>query len=197
MIFTIKNKDIVDYNDCTQSSFPKYTSQIMNLANQNAQGTRPSVIGQLSELFSEFMNSSEEKSVTAWQEWYANKYPDAIENATDRIYEQVMNLKDAIELVDRELIEEWVRDLIIVKSFNGLYVQKAILAFLAKQSGETYRLANVEEEAQGIDGYVGDVAYSVKPLTYKSTMQRLQETIDVKMIYYTKTKAGLKIEVEN
>ena len=39
------------------------------------------------------------------------------------------------------------------------------------------------------------LAYSVKPDTYK-TMNRLSEIIDVKMIYYTKKKTGLTIEVE-
>ena len=62
--------------------------------------------------------------------------------------------------------------------------------------GMVYRDATPEEEAVGIDGYVGDIPYSVKPDTYK-TMGRLSETIDVKMIYYTKTKTGLKIEVED
>ena len=76
-----------------------------------------------------------------------------------------------------------------------MYVQKAILASLAERKGTTYRLATPREEAVGIDGYVGNVPYSVKPDTYK-TMGRLSETIDVKMIYYTKTKAGLTIEVE-
>ena len=52
-----------------------------------------------------------------------------------------------------------------------------------------------DEESVGIDGYVGNVPYSVKPDTYK-TMGRLSETIAVKMIYYTKTKTGLTIEVE-
>ena len=56
-------------------------------------------------------------------------------------------------------------------------------------------MATPAEESIGIDGYVGDTPYSVKPDTYK-TMGRLSETIDVKMIYYTKTKTGLKIEVE-
>ena len=51
-------------------------------------------------------------------------------------------------------------------------------------------------ESVGIDGYVGDVPYSVKPDTYK-TMGRLSETIAVKMIYYTKTKTGLTIEIED
>ena len=44
--------------------------------------------------------------------------------------------------------------------------------------------------------YVGDIPYTVKPDTYK-TMERLSETISVKMIYYTKTKTGLTIEIED
>ena len=34
-----------------KTAFPKYTTQLMNLANQTAQGTRPKVVGQMSELF--------------------------------------------------------------------------------------------------------------------------------------------------
>ena len=60
----------------------------------------------------------------------------------------------------------------------------------------SYRLATPEEESQGIDGYVGDTPYSVKPDTYKAMKQHLAEEIGVKMIYYTKTKTGLKLEVE-
>ena len=93
------------------------------------------------------------------------------------------------------MVEHWVEDLVIAKTFNGLYVQKAILASLASHQGTTYRLATPEEESVGIDGYVGNTPYSVKPDTYK-TMKRLSETIEVKMIYYTKTKTGLTIEVE-
>ena len=91
--------------------------------------------------------------------------------------------------------KNWVEDLVIAKTFNGMYVQKAILASLAERNDTTYRLATPEEESVGIDGYVGNVPYSVKPDTYK-TMGRLSETIAVKMIYYTKTKTGLTIEVE-
>jgi hypothetical protein len=34
--------------------FPKYTTQIMNTANQNAQGARPLVVGQMSEIIEEY-----------------------------------------------------------------------------------------------------------------------------------------------
>ena len=67
---------------------------------------------------------------------------------------------------------------------------------MTKKKGTTYRLTKPEEETKGIDGYVGEVPYSVKPETYK-TMGRLSEIRDVKIIYYNKTKTNLKIEVED
>lgn len=196
MKFTIKNEELVVINGSETPDFPKYTSQLINWANQNAQGTRPVVVGQMSELFPEFMNSGMEITIENWRKWYTEKYPEAFENATDKIFAQVQNLRNAIPLIDREMVEKWVQDLVINKTFNGMYVQKAILASLAKKRGTTYRLATPEEESIGIDGYVGEIPYSVKPDTYK-TMGRLSETIDVKMIYYSKTKTNLKIEVED
>ncbi len=196
MRYTLKNERIEDFNESESFSFPKYTSQLINWANQNAQGTRPAVVGQMSELFPEFMASDAETTIENWYDWYVERYPDAFEKATDKIYAQVQNLRDAITLIDREMIKHWVEDLVITKTFNGMYVQKAILAFLAERKRTTYRPATPEEESVGIDGYVGDIPYSVKPDSYK-TMNRLSETIAVKMIYYTKNKTGLKIEVED
>lgn len=196
MNYTIKNKDIEIYNESNSFSFPKYTSQLINWANQNAQGTRPIVVGQMSDLFPKFLESNEEKTIDGWRRWYTERYPDAFDKATDKIWAQVNNLRNAISFIDKDMVEKWVEDLVIYKTFNGLYVQKAILASLAKENGTTYRLATPAEESQGIDGYVGDIPYSVKPDTYK-TMGRLSEVINVRMIYYTKTKTGLKIEVED
>lgn len=196
MKYTIKNESIESYNESSTFSFPKYTSQLINCANQNAQGTRPVVVGQMSELFPEFMASGEEITIENWHDWYVERYPHAFENATEKIYAQVQNLRDAMPLIDREMVKHWVEDLVVAKTFNGMYVQKAILASLAERTGTVYRLATPEEEAVGIDGYVGDIPYSVKPDTYK-TMGRLPEAIAVKMIYYTKTKAGLTIEIED
>lgn len=196
MNYSLKNESIAQYNESKLYSFPKYTSQLINWANQNAQGTRPVVVGQMSELFPEFMSSGEEITIENWRKWYTEKYPNAFDKATEKIYEQVQNLRNAIPLISREMIEQWVEDLVIYKTFNGLYIQKAILASLSEKKHTTYRLATPDEESAGIDGFVGNVPYSVKPDTYK-TMRRLSETIGVKMIYYTKTKTGLKIEVED
>lgn len=195
MVYTLTNEKVQFYNDSESAVFPKYTSQLINWANQNAQGTRPRVVGQMSELLPEFLRSNEQKTIYGWEKWYTEHYPEAIDIATEKIYTQILNLTQAIQLIDKGMVRQWVEDLLINKTFNGLYIQKAILASLAEKKGTTYRLAMPEEEAKGIDGLVGNVPYSVKPDTYK-TMGRLSETIDVKMIFYTKTGNGFRIEVE-
>lgn len=50
MELIIKNSRVTADTIGKTVEFPKYTTQIMNLANQNAQGTRPNVVGQMSEL---------------------------------------------------------------------------------------------------------------------------------------------------
>ena len=41
----IKNEELIQELIGETKDFPKYTTQLMNLANQNAQGTRPRVVG--------------------------------------------------------------------------------------------------------------------------------------------------------
>lgn len=195
MKLTIKNEELKQLNQNGGGTFPKYTSQLINWANQNAQGTRPRVVGQLSDLFPQFVKESKVVTIDEWKAWYMKRYPNAIEDAASRIYAQVENLREAIKLIDRDLVRTWVEDLVISKTYNGLYVQNAILKKLAIMKNSTSRLACPQEEARGIDGFVGDTAYSIKPDTYK-TMGRLSEIIDVKMIYYKKNKTGLQLEVE-
>lgn len=195
MKLTIKNEEIQALNESPNPRFPKYTSQLINLANQNAQGTRPKVVGQLTELFEEYQKNEKEINIDIWKKWYLSKYPKSINDATNKIYEQIQNLKNAMELIDKNMIQKWVEDLIITKTYNGLYIQKAILSKIAKIKQKDFRLAKTEEEAIGIDGYIDNVPYSIKPDTYK-TMSRLSESIEVKIIYYTKTKSGIEIEFE-
>lgn len=184
MKFRVSKEEMIREYDFPSAIFPKYTSQIMNLANQNAQGTRPAVVGQMSELFPEYKNSVESPSIEGWAEWYLERYPDAIERATDKVEQQVENLKRAIPLIDRNMIKRWVTDLVINKTCMGLYYQQVILTHLAEVNHSYWRLATPEEEAKGIDGYVDGHAYSIKPTTYK-TMNRLPEEICVTIVYYS------------
>ena len=184
----IKNDELHQMIVGEAVEFPKYTTQLMNLANSNAQGTRPKVVGQMSELIQEFTG----KDIGSWEVWYKEKNPDAIENATDSIYEMVKNFKEAILLIDRNMIERWVEDLVVNKTFVGLKFQEAILKKVAEIKGMNYRLALPSEESQGIDGYIGYTPVSIKPMSYKAKMN-LAEEISVQIIFYDKKKDGLVI----
>ena len=45
---------IKKYLGSSVEEFPKYSTQILNLANQDSQATRPKIVGQLSQLIQEF-----------------------------------------------------------------------------------------------------------------------------------------------
>lgn len=184
----ITNAQVENLSNASQYPFPKYATQIINLINSNAQGTRPSVVGQMSDLIQEF----DGKTLEDWIKWYTEKNPDAIAKATDKIYEMYQLMRSAFELIDRPMIEAWVKDLVYTKTFCGLKFQSAILAFLAERNQTSWRLASIEEEAQGIDGYVGTIPIQIKSSTYKFEAH-LSETIDVPIVYYEKKKDGISI----
>lgn len=189
MELIIKNSRITQDIAGKITEFPKYTSQLMNLANQNAQGTRPKVVGQLSDLIQE----CPKKTYKEWVNWYNEKMPTAIDDATEKVYEMIQNLNNAIKQIDKALVRKWVEDLVLTKTFVGLCFQESILKVIAERRGVNYRLATPIEESQNIDGYIGDIPVSIKPITYK-TKNMLHENINVKIIYYEKLKDGIKVE---
>jgi len=188
-IFTISNEEIAEELVGEPKVFPKYTTQILNLCNQNAQGTRPSVVGQMSELVQECPY----KTYKEWRQWYLSRKPNAIADATQRIKTMVGNLRAAIVLIDDNMIKTWVEDLVISKSFTGLHFQQAILSRVAKMKRTTFRIARPDEESKGIDGYIGQEKVSIKPETYKSKLG-LPESIRIPIIYYEKLKDGVRVD---
>ena len=180
----ISNNEIKQLLRIESFEFPKYSTQIINLANQNAQGTRPKVVGQMTELIQEFSG----QSIEEWEKWYLEKHPDAIEKAIKKITEMVENFKTVINQIDNDMISNWVKDLVIIKTFIGLKFQEAILIKTANIFNTTYRLSSREDESRGIDGYIGDLPVSIKPETYKSK-KSLQKT-DFSKIEKIKSKRG-------
>lgn len=187
----IYNQTVEELSNASAYDFPKYTTQIINLVNSNAQGTRPVVVGQMSELIQAFPG----KSLTEWVEWYNIQQPNAVNNATEKIWSKLQEMKEAITLIDKPMVEAWVKDLVYTKTYCGLKFQEAILAYLAREFNTSYRLANIEEEAHGIDGYINARPVQIKSITYKQEAL-LSEVINVPIIYYDKKKDGISIEFE-
>ena len=60
----IKNEEITRLLDAEVVSFPKYATQLINLANYYSHGTRPEVVGQMSDLIQEFKG----RKLREWEE---------------------------------------------------------------------------------------------------------------------------------
>jgi hypothetical protein len=191
MELKIKNNQITQDVVGKVVEFPKYTTQIINLANQNAQGTRPKVVGQMSELIKQFPGQTYEE----WVSWYLEQMPSAVDDATKRICEMVKNLALAVPKIDDAMVKRWVKDLVLTKTFVGFCFQESILKAISEKKHQNYRVATPQDESKGIDGYIGETPVSIKPLTYK-TKNMLAEKIDAKMIYYEKLKDGIKVEYD-
>jgi len=189
MKITLTNEAIRMALEIPKIEFPKYASQIINLSNQNAQGTRPKVVGQLTDLIQEFTG----RTLEEWERWYLQRYPDAIKTAKEKILAMLENLKDTMNKIDGKMVNEWVKDLVIVQTFIGLKFQEAILKKGAEIKGVEYKLSEKTEESQGIDGYIGGIPISIKPETYK-IKKSLSEEIPAKIIYYKKVKNGIEVD---
>jgi len=190
MEIKIKNQEIRQLMEIQSPTFPRYVTQLLNLANQNAQATRPKEVGQMSELFKKWSG----KTIEEWETWYLEHYPDAIEEATRKILEMMSLLRETCDLIDESMIRDWVRDLVIVKTFIGMRFQEAIVKTIAERFQKSYRLASPEEESRGIDGYIDDIPLSLKPASYMGK-QSLKEKIEGYVVYYEKQKDGLRIVI--
>ena len=186
----ISVKAIEDAVGAPQFEFPKYTTQVINLVNGNAGGTRPKIVGQMSELIQEFPG----QTIQEWITWYNDQQPDAVDKATDRIYEMYQAMQQAFTQIDKTLIRKWVEDLVYTKTFCGLKFQEAILKYVADELNVDQRLATVEEEAQNVDGFINGKPVQIKSSTY--TLKNTGEVIEVPIVFYEKKKDGIVIEYD-
>lgn len=143
----------------------------------------------MSELIQEFRDNCDSHEVSDWERYYNGD--DKIDAATDKIWECVLAMKENLNELTKEDVRAWTKDLIINKTHSGLQIQLDVLKIAAKD--QPYRLANVEEEAKGIDGFIGNEPVSIKPNTYKKTINYGKEKIPYRVIYYTNGTKGVKI----
>jgi hypothetical protein len=142
----------------------------------------------MSELIREFPG----REYQEWIDWYTSNFPEKIDNAKDKIKSMISNLREAIDKIDDDLIEHWVKDLVLAKTFSGLKFQKAIMKKVAKHFNKPYRFSVKEEESRGIDGYIADIPISIKPDTY-DIKRNLAESLPKNIVFYAKKKNKITI----
>ena len=169
-----------------------YIGSVINLANSFSQATRAKHVGQMSDLIQEYREIAENPSVEGWESFYASKIGlEKIDIAADKIWEYVKRIRENLNSLNHDDVKNWTKDLVIDKTFAGLQIQLDILEMVS-ETGE-FRLSTPDEESQGIDGYVDGEPVSIKPNTYKKTIQSGKESIPYRIIFYKNTKRGLVV----
>ena len=179
------------------AEFPKYTGQLLNIANQNAQGTRPKVVGSMNEITEEFRRRYPEGNYEEWVDFYYNEYggEERIKEATERTYDMIQNMSEAMDQIDENMVQEWIEDLVLYKTYQGFDIQEVIFERLAEEYKAEYRASTPEEESKGIDGYIGKQSISIKPITYQQQPQ-LQEEIQAPIVYYEEYESSNALNLD-
>ena len=174
---------------------PKYTTYLLNPAINLSQSNRPEVVGQMNEIIEEFRAKHPNGTFQDWVRFYFEEHDgeERLEEATEKAVPMVKKMKEAFEEVDEEMTRNYLRDLVLFKTYEGFDIQETIL----RKLGEVYEAeigrAATEDESKGIDGYVGEQPVSIKPVTYRDS---LQEIIDVPIVYYDENKTNKAMTVD-
>lgn len=178
-------KSLNESSHTTNYTAPKYISTFLNNVNGYAHSTRKETVGDLAtDVFPEYLSKTDHPSPDGWKSFYLNNYTTNYNTARKKLKSKFEDVKKAINNLTDSQIEDWLDDLLFYKTFNGLYVQQAILKDIADHMGASYTPPSSEEEGQGIDGFINGAAYSIKPETYKDTLAKEKEKINAKMVYY-------------
>lgn len=168
---------------------PKYTTYLLNPAINLSQSNRPEVVGQMSDVIEEFRQKHPDGTFEDWVRFYFEEYDgeERLEEATEKAYPMVEKMKQAFEKVDRELTHNYLRDLVLFKTYEGFDIQETILRKLGEKYDRDVQRATADEESEGIDGYIGDQPIQIKPITYK---ENLQEDFGAPIVYYDENKTN-------
>lgn len=185
----IKFDDVSFANGTQKIQLPKYSSQVINLANGYSKATKPANVGQVSEDIKKFRDVETLAGYTNldWINGHKNKYPEGIQKATDAAWNMFQKMVQSLNTVTTEDIQKWEEDFVFSKTYDRLMVQNAIIKKIAEEiNTQNYQLASPEEERQGIDGYINNHPVQIKSDTYDRTGRLHNEEMQCIVISYIK-----------
>ncbi|PSQ35356.1 MjaI family restriction endonuclease [Halobacteriales archaeon QS_9_70_65] len=108
---------------------PKYTTYLLNPAINLSQSNRPEVVGQMSEIIDDFRTKHPDGTFEDWIEFYFEKYDGErrLKEATERAVPMVKKMKEAFDQVDKDMTHNYLRDLVLFKTYEGFDIQETIL----------------------------------------------------------------------
>ena len=168
-------------------SSPDYCTKLLHLANQDLPDKKPDFASRICEI-------NDEKDLgheLDWNSWYYDQTHESEEDAVKRMMTMLNELKKSIDGIDENTVKHFVHDQLITDSYLGMKIKEAILMKVSVNKNTFYEIA---KKGQSFDGYIGKVPVLVQPL--KNRQDDLLDEGDIRRIFYTKEKNGIKIYID-
>lgn len=169
--------------------FPDLTSDLINLANHLSKATTRKKLGNPALVIEEF----EGKAFEDWERFYEQKRPGALDTASREIYGAIERLRASLALVDEELVRHWVEEAVLKRTYAAWRIQETILKHIAKLQGKPFRQADDRESEAGIDGFIDERPFSVRPVSHYFKGPPDEQDARANVVYFEKVKTGLKV----
>lgn len=201
--------------------FPKYISGFINDANGWAGGSKAENVGQVSELIKEFREACPKGSINDWIDFHSSLEGEniqvlkgrgsykhyetvqmaGVEQGVQDIMNKILEIKNNINLLTEDMVRSWLKNLVYEKTYCGLEAQEQILKSIAEKHSFEWILGSVEDEKQGIDGYIIDSnGPKFYPLQIKSSSYNIknkQEHFVCPVVTYDLIEEGINYKMPN
>lgn len=173
----------------------KYQSEILNIVNKHGRGNDAKIVGMVSQVIKDYRANTDEPSLDGWKQ-YHQELADirGINAGVEANWIKFQEIKNAIDLIDKDTIRCWLENLVYNKTFAGLQAQDIVLNDIAnrltKEKGGkySYRNGDSDDEKAQIDGYIIAPDNKVCGLQVKSDTYKSHNTIEgiapVQYVYY-------------
>jgi len=155
---------------------PTYTSGFINDVNGWAGGSKAENVGQVSELIKQFRQEKPNGNLEEWINFHQSLEGSdiqvlkgrgrtkrlktvqmaGIEQGVQDIMQKMKEVKNNINQLSEENVRSWLQNLVFEKTYCGLEAQELILRHIASGHNFEWMLGSVEDEKQGIDGFIID-----------------------------------------
>lgn len=146
----------------TREEYPKYVSQLLNLANQNAQATRAEYVGKMNDILREFDSTHPEGTYDDWVDFYMSGYngDEKISHSAERLYDMVEKMREAMQEIDEEDAERYVSQLVLYKTYMGNDIDEVI----ARKLEQVYSREVQLTPKDWVAGYIDDISFVLQSL---------------------------------
>lgn len=142
--------------------WPRYATQLMNIAGQNCKATSPKNIGSCKDAWTQMRSQGIPGTLQNWIDFYNRVHGEQkLVDAGKRIH--VMLLKMGIEWISEDMAIDYAKEIAYNKTHMGLGGEEMAVEAVAQYFGKEFRFSTLEEESQGTDAWIDGKPVQVKP----------------------------------